>query len=133
MDVAMRVVFMDVQQSVNFQPRQDFSITKNQEKYTELPSWYKLKFKPEGVDFDSSNSVNTCTTEYNYIQNFEYKPKKILMDIIEKNINISKQGKWAWKSNILSDNFILKNRGVTTIKKLMGNSPRSSIATKRSI
>lgn len=93
MDVAMRVVFMDVQQSVNFQPRQDFSITKNQDRYTELPSWYKLKFKPEGVDFDSSNSVNTCTTEYNYIQNFEYKPKKILMDIIEKNINISKQGK----------------------------------------
>lgn len=57
----------------------------------------------------------------------------MLMDIIEKNINISKQSRWAWKSNILSDDFILKNRGVTTIKKLMGNSPRSSIATKRSI
>jgi len=38
MDVAMRVVYMDVQQSVNFQPRQDFSITKNLDKYTELPS-----------------------------------------------------------------------------------------------
>lgn len=133
MDVAMRVVYMDVQQSVNFQPRQDFSITKNLDKYTELPSWYKLKFRPEGVDFDSSNSVNTCTTNYSYIQNFEYRPKKMLMDIIEKNINISKQSRWAWKSNILSDDFILKNRGVTTIKKLMGNSPRSSIATKRSI
>jgi hypothetical protein len=95
MDTAVRVVYMDVQQSVNFQPRQDFSITKKQDKYTELPSWYKLKFKPEDVDLNTNNDVSTCPTEFNYIQNFDYKPKKMLMDIIEKNINISKQSKWA--------------------------------------
>jgi hypothetical protein len=41
-------------------------------------------------------------------------------------LNLSKQNKWLWKNNILSDKIILKSTSWTSLKKLYGNPILSS-------
>jgi hypothetical protein len=55
------------------------------------------------------------------------------MDNIEKNISTTKQNRWAWKSSILSDNFLTKNLSITNLKKTLGINPISDSLTKHNI
>jgi hypothetical protein len=133
MDSAMRIVYMSVLEDTPPKPKQDFSITKRELKYMQTPSTFEFTNPIENVDLHTQRKTYNYSYSFWDIQNLDILPKKILMTNINSNINISKQNKWAWKHNILSDDFILKNTGVTNLKKLMGNSLRSDLATKRSI
>ena len=124
----IRILYMEVLNSVIPEPRQEFYVTKREKKYASF-----LFLKKFNIDPSLAYQTKTFTTNYNTLKKLDILPKKVLMDNIEKNISITKQNRWAWKSSILSDNFLTKNLSITNLKKTLGINPISDSLTKHNI
>jgi hypothetical protein len=51
----------------------------------------------------------------------DFSSQKAWVNILNQNLNLSKQNRWLWKNNLLSDQLVTKSASWTALKKLTGN------------
>ena len=124
----IRVLYMEALNSVKPEPTQNFYLGKSEKKYFNF-----LFLKKFNLDPSIAYQAKTTVLNYNTLKKLNILPKKVLMDNIEKNISLTKQNRWAWKSSILSDNFLVKNLSMTNLRKTLGTNPVSNSTTKHNI
>jgi hypothetical protein len=123
-----RILYIETMNSVKPEPNQVFFLKDRTHKYSNFYSLRKFGFDPS-----IAYSTKTYPLDFNKLKFLHFSIKKILVNNIERNIAITKQGKWAWRSSILSDNFILKNLSLTNTKKLISTSSFSNSSLKKQI
>jgi hypothetical protein len=79
---------MEVMSAVQPEPMQTFYLSKYQKKYTNFLFLRKFGFDPK-IAYQS----RTIPFDYNQLKSLKITPKKLLIDNIEKNINLTKQNK----------------------------------------
>lgn len=128
-----RIIYIDVMYSSKPQPRQDFSICKKQLKYAKIPSLKNFKIHTKDNYTFPAPQTHSLGCDFNSISNLNLLSQRVLMHNINTNLNMTKQSRWAWKNNMLSDDFIIRNLAVTNVKKLLGNSANTTSLTSRNI
>jgi hypothetical protein len=95
---------------------------------TELDSSYKLQNK-------DLSYLNTYTSKIDLLTlyNSNFKLQKFISSNISKNLNMSKQNRWMWKSSILDDKSFVNLSTVTHLKKTLFNSELSTSAANKNI
>jgi hypothetical protein len=83
-----RILYMEAMSSVKPEPMQTFYLSKLQAKYCNFH--FLKKF---GLDPKIAYQPRTIIVDYKTLKILDLAPKKILIDIIEKNINLTKQNK----------------------------------------
>jgi hypothetical protein len=84
----MRILYMEAMLAVKPEPMQTFYITKLQTKYSNFTFLKKFGFNPK-----IAYQPRVIILDYNILKNLNLTPKKALVDIIEKNIDLTKQNK----------------------------------------
>jgi hypothetical protein len=91
METIMRVVYFDLEQSNKRRPIQDFSFTKKEMKYAEMPSL--SKFTKNNPYLNTKRSSYSMLSNFSLIQSLDIIPQKILMNNLSTNVLTAKQTK----------------------------------------
>ena len=57
---------------------------------------------------------------FSQLSNLNLLPTRLITNNILQDLSISKQTKWLYKNNLLSDSLIPKSVGLTNLKRLFG-------------
>ena len=130
----IRAIYLDVQDwgERTSKPRKDFSITKKYKKYIKVPRHFESIFKEKNL-FDSRRQSNQVMYTFNQLSNLNLLPTRLITNNILQDLSISKQTKWLYKNNLLSDNLVLKSVGLTNLKKIFGTQKNQESFLKQNL
>jgi hypothetical protein len=80
---------------------------------------------------NSLSNTNIFTLGINFLKLSKYNLgiQKILYKNISNNLNLSKQGRWLWKSSLFSEKSIINFSSITHFKKTLSN-PKLNVSSK---
>ena len=79
------------------------------------------KYKLLGLDLKHSNSISYSNLKLNSLLKYDFKLQKTVISNLSKNLMLSKENRWLWKSSLLSDKILVNLNKTVHLKKLISN------------
>ena len=79
------------------------------------------KYKLVGLNLKHSNSISYNNLKLNSLLKYDFKLQKTVISNLSKNLMLSKENRWLWKSSLLSDKILVNLNKTVHLKKLISN------------